>query len=78
MLLQNGRPVKNEVDFKIGTFLAPDGRRLPARNGKPLAAMYEPAKKDQEEKKAALTSGEDRRNQHVKHDLEKKAKNLQL
>ena len=37
-----------------------------------------PEKKDQDDKKAALTSSEDRRNQRTKQELDRKAKNLQL
>jgi hypothetical protein len=57
---KNGRIVKNEVDFRIGTFQAPDGRRIPVRNGKPLAPLYEMKRKDQEEKHAGFTSDDER------------------
>ncbi|HUQ94159.1 MAG TPA: hypothetical protein VM120_20930 [Bryobacteraceae bacterium] len=74
---KHGRTIKTEEDFKVGSFIAPDGRRIPVRNGKPMASLDGPAH-GQEQKKTDLTQNEDRRSQSVKVEIARKAKNLQL
>jgi len=75
---KHGRDIKTEEDIKTARIRTADGGYMVVRAGKPIAMEAAPEKKDQADKKAALTSSEDRRNQRAKADLDKKAKNFQL